>query len=268
MKQLIKMAKKLGRRAFEQLFPKLYLKTWLSERMGRDPEADLIPYLCDHEHISIDVGSHYGLYIPELLQHSKLTYAFEINPRLSRFISRAYHSSRLIVETVGLSDHNGSCLCRIPEELPGLATIEKENALGPEEVPHSMKIKVVKVQTKLLDDYDLSGVGFIKIDVEGHEFAVLKGAERTLARDRPSLVIEIKEIHKPNEWDDINQFLGRLNYRGFFLSDKVLHPIESFVDHRIVQSPDITRQMVLYLGGNFIFIHNNHLNRVSALLAP
>jgi len=49
----------------------------------------------------------------------------------------------------------------------------------------------VGIRTKRLDDLDFtSPIDVIKIDVEGVEFEVLKGAEETIKKDRPKLVVE------------------------------------------------------------------------------
>ena len=52
-----------------------------------------------------------------------------------------------------------------------------------------------KVEVKLtpLDDLDLHDVAFVKIDVEGHELPVLRGAKRTLTQQRPVVLIEIEQ---------------------------------------------------------------------------
>ena len=41
-----------------------------------------------------------------------------------------------------------------------------------------------------------SPVGFIKVDVEGHEEEVIDGGFRVIARDHPVLLIEIEERHR------------------------------------------------------------------------
>jgi hypothetical protein len=46
------------------------------------------------------------------------------------------------------------------------------------------------VEVRRLDDLRLPAPDFIKIDVEGHELEMLKGAERTLRDKRPGLMIE------------------------------------------------------------------------------
>ena len=53
----------------------------------------------------------------------------------------------------------------------------------------------VKVPARRLDSIVDSEVGFIKIDVEGHEAAVLTGANRLIHKSRPNLVIEIEQRH-------------------------------------------------------------------------
>ena len=54
-------------------------------------------------------------------------------------------------------------------------------------------VETVKVPMRTLDSYQLSNVGFIKIDVEGHEEAVLHGSSETLRREMPNLMIEIED---------------------------------------------------------------------------
>ena len=49
----------------------------------------------------------------------------------------------------------------------------------------------VQVETRTLDSFHLENVGFLKIDVEGHELAVLRGARGTLAaNDYPPILFE------------------------------------------------------------------------------
>ena len=46
------------------------------------------------------------------------------------------------------------------------------------------------VQQKTLDSYNFKTVDLIKIDVEGHEFRVLKGGENTIKKYSPIIIIE------------------------------------------------------------------------------
>jgi len=66
----------------------------------------------------------------------------------------------------------------------------------------------IAVQVKKLDCFRLAP-DFIKIDVEGSELEVLKGAERTLQENKPTLLIE-RGARK-----DIESFLSALKYRRY-----------------------------------------------------
>lgn len=52
------------------------------------------------------------------------------------------------------------------------------------------------VQLKTLDSYNFLDVDIIKVDVEGHEFDVVKGAEQTILKYRPVVQLEMVE-HQP-----------------------------------------------------------------------
>jgi len=55
------------------------------------------------------------------------------------------------------------------------------------------------VQLIRIDDLDVKDVRFIKVDVEGHELNVLRGAEQTVQRERPRLLVEVEERIQPVE---------------------------------------------------------------------
>ena len=53
-----------------------------------------------------------------------------------------------------------------------------------------------------VDDINWGKVSLIKIDVEGFEYFVLKGAQRTIEAHHPVLVIEWKPKKCLNRWGD------------------------------------------------------------------
>ena len=86
----------------------------------------------------------------------------------------------------------------------------------------------IRVRTRTIDSLDLSKVGFIKIDVEGHELAVLQGAERTIASQRPKLLIEAEERHRQDAVASVGRLLQAYGYVGWFLYGDRLHAIAEF----------------------------------------
>lgn len=220
--------KALLRESLKHLLPAPLYWRFLAWRIGYfDPELQLIRHMCDRTKVSIDVGASIGSYTVHMLNFSAKCYAFEPRPDSAAFLKGrlgARPNRRLCVEAVALSDHAGEAQLRVLVNDTGRSSIEKDNP-----VEHLGTVNLLTVPMRRLDDYGAVGpVGCIKIDVEGHEAAVLRGARQVLDRDHPSLIIEIEERHKRNSVRTVNGFLGELGYRGFFFRRNRLHPIESF----------------------------------------
>lgn len=221
-------AKALVREGLKRFLPTPFYWRFLAWRIGYfDPELRLLPYLCDRTKASIDVGASIGSYTVHLLNHSCKCYAFEPRPDAAVYLAQrlgARPSPRLRVEAVALSDHAGEAPLRVLLNDAGRSSIETANR-----VEQLGTVEVLNVPTRRLDDYDAIGpVGCIKIDVEGHEDAVLRGARRLLLRDHPSLIMEIEERHKRHSVATVSGYLGELGYRGFFFRDERLQRIETF----------------------------------------
>jgi hypothetical protein len=109
------------------------------------------------------------------------------------------------------------------------ATVAESNVSA---VESGRVIESVMVNMATLDSFGLTNVGFIKIDVEGHEEAVLHGGLQTLKREMPNLMIEIEERHAPGSLGRVSVLLSDIGYAGFFLDGKQLISIEQFDLHR------------------------------------
>jgi FkbM family methyltransferase len=78
----------------------------------------------------------------------------------------------------------------------------------------------VEVEADTLDSIlklnEVNQVNWIKIDVEGAEFEVLKGSTKTLSSENMSLLIEIHNIEDPGHHHNIVDFLKYHNYEITF----------------------------------------------------
>jgi hypothetical protein len=168
------------------------------------------------------------------------------------------------VEVVALSDHAGIAQLRVLLDDRGRSSVEKENP-----VERLGAVEVLTVPTRRLDDYDaIEPVGCIKIDVEGHEDAVLRGATRILSRDHPALIIEIEERHKPHAVSTVRGFLEGLGYHGFFFRDNRLNPIGSFRAEKHQDVSNLVNNVSIegkYVN-NFLFFPDQSLARVRHLI--
>ena len=73
----------------------------------------------------------------------------------------------------------------------GIATIHSDNNLNNKDYETIKNIKKIT-----LDEYNFSHeIGFIKIDVEGHELEIIRGGKNFLKNHKPVMLIEIEERH-------------------------------------------------------------------------
>ena len=72
----------------------------------------------------------------------------------------------------------------------------------------------INIICKKLDDLELSNIGYIKIDVEGHELNTLLGLEKTIQSNLPNLMIEIHDS-SPTKYDVI-KFLENIGYKYYY----------------------------------------------------
>jgi hypothetical protein len=101
----------------------------------------------------------------------------------------------------------------------------------------------------------LRQVGLIKIDVEGHEFAVINGATQFLTTRQPLLLIEIEARHHQFPIATIFGRLEALGYRGYYANPQTatLLPVRDFVVARDQDPAAIaTRQFSRYLNNFFL----------------
>ena len=64
---------------------------------------------------------------------------------------------------------------------------------------------------KPLDSYNFKNISIMKIDVEGHEIAVLEGALNTIKRNKPKILIEV--WNRPKRQKEFMEFMKKINYK-------------------------------------------------------
>jgi FkbM family methyltransferase len=212
-------------------------------------ELAYVNALCDHSSISVDIGANRGVYSFLMRQHSKGVIAFEPNPFYADLVRRALKDVQVIEAAV--SDHAGKTILRVPlsQAVAGMGTIEAENTL------ESIPVHQIEISILTLDSLQLPKMGFIKIDVEGHELAALRGAAATIERCLPNFLIEAEERHRKDAVLSVYGFLSKYGYSGLFHVNGKLHPMEEF---NTASYQDISKDANPYVN-NFIFVHESKL---------
>ena len=222
-------------------------------------ELHLLEFLCRPDQDAIDVGANDGCYVHYMRRHARHIVAYEPMPHLAAAL-RAKFPSRVKVEATALSDADGKVELRMP--LVDGVLVEGCSTISFDASATYAAYQSVEVPTVRLDDAYQGQVGFIKIDVEGHEQAVLDGGRETIRRCLPRLLIEIDERLSPGGIERARRYFTELGYRGFFIHNGNLKPMERFSVERMQRRdnlPDLTASLqarerfgsYLY---NFIFL--------------
>lgn len=226
-------------------------------------ELHLLDILCDPARDSLDVGANDGSFVHFLSGHSKTVHAFEPMPAQIETLKRKFGRNKVVIHPLALSSEPGTIELHLPVVdgvvVTGCATVANEAAAG-----YASRYSI-SVRMDKLDSVYRGDAGFIKIDVEGHQQAVLEGGVETFRRCRPRVLIEIIEEMSPGGLQRAEAFFGKLGYRGFFINQRTLHPIEEFRPELLQNSenrpnllahPSEERGTYLY---NFIFLPSDNL---------
>ena len=198
-------------------------------------EVDLFRKLCDRGRNALDIGSNEGVYAMYLSRFASRLYCFEPLPWLAANLKRKFSGSNNVsVINCALGNKDETAVIHIPvtKEMQYDSRSSLIGGFSGQMIDGNQvqEIKNVPVPVKRLDDFDFENIGFMKIDVEGFELEVLKGAAETITRSLPNIYVEIEQKHH----DDmpiamIFEFILRLGYTGYFRFHQELLPIAKFV---------------------------------------
>lgn len=228
MKRAFRMLRPQLKLVAENLFPRTMYTRRFQQWVKVEPELPLLPFLCRRDAVALDVGANEGFFAYHLLPLAKSVVAFEPLPQMLARLRKNY-ANKMEIHGVILSDHEGEGELRYPAGGYMSATIAESNSAALES---GRVVETVVAPMKTLDSFHLTNVGFIKIDVEGHEEAVLHGGLKTLRREQPNLMIEIEERHAAGALVRVSALLQDIGYSGFYLDGKQLQPIARFDPHR------------------------------------
>jgi FkbM family methyltransferase len=150
----------------------------------------------------IDIGANRGMSISTLrtMKPDARIVGFEPNYHLVEKMRRLFAGDADIrIEPFGLGDKQDQLTLYVPVyrgyRFDGLASIYKQNAegwLNPDRIlgfdPSKLVIEEMRVQIRTLDEYDFAPL-LVKIYTQGYEQEIIRGAERTIKRYAPVILI-------------------------------------------------------------------------------
>ncbi len=194
------------------------------------------------DELLLDIGANHGQSIASMRlfrPHAPMI-AFEPNPILAgKLTKRAKSDPDLDIRSYGLGAETGTFRLFIPVYngwvYDGLASFDRDEAanwINPDRIyayrPKLLQVEECVCEVRTLDAQNCSP-GFIKIDVQGLEYDVLRGGMETLKRSSPILMVE--QFGTDNRVTELVSSLGYVPY--------------SFDGHRLLTEPSETSNTFL-----------------------
>ncbi len=173
----------------------------------------------------VDIGANYGLFslhASTLIGSEGHIIAIEPNPRLAealRMTKKLNHLNQILVVESAISDHIGRANFFISNKSSGISSLFQSHA--EQQVSSGSVVTEVQLDTldQLLNKANLSSITLIKIDVEGAEMEVFRGARLTIISQKPFLWFEVNPSalrHANIESELLFSYLNDLGYSAFY----------------------------------------------------
>ena len=202
-------------------------RAWKARYRDQSLEVALALALVKPGETVVDAGANKGAFtywLRKAVGPQGKVHAFEPQPKLASYlelIRAKFGWTNVVIHSTALSDTSGTAILHVPGGgvSPG-ASLEAQETAG----------ERFECQVETLDRV-CSGerLAFLKVDVEGHELALFRGAAESIARDRPPILFECEARHlTKHSMRDVFRWLEQRGYRGHFIAGRKLLPILHF----------------------------------------
>lgn len=205
---------------------------WNRQVASGDLAAALTDRFVSNGAVTVDVGASWGLFSYHLARKvgaSGTVYSYEPHP-MNKAVLQKLAKARPAVQfrPVAISDTAGRAEMQVPVFGNRRVTAQSSIAHGFDGQDGVRVDKVSVPIVRLDDELGDQRIDFIKIDVEGHEISVLRGASAMLRKYLPPMLIEIEQRHLDHPIDDVFKEVEGLGYALYFIDGPKLRPVSEF----------------------------------------
>jgi FkbM family methyltransferase len=205
---------------------------WRRQVRSGDLTAALTDHFAGDGATVVDIGASWGLFsyhLARLVGGAGTVFSYEPHPMNKPVLEKLVKARPNVrFRPVAVSDLAGSADLQVPVFGSRHVTAQSSLAHG-FDGQRGVRVEKVSVPTVRLDD-EIGGrrVGLVKIDVEGHEMSVLRGASVTLGEYLPPMLIEIEQRHLDCSIKDVFVEIEDIGYVLYFIDGAALRPIGEF----------------------------------------
>lgn len=172
--------------------------------------------LCRNRKNILDIGANTGLYAvcAKTFNKTATVHCFEPLEGVVNFLRQnaLLNQLDLQIHQIGLSDYNGKADVYLPDEKDFVYSV----TVNQDTIPDHRKSRKVQIDVRKLGDMIAEGSvpqpDLIKIDVERHEYEVLKGFGNYLQSGKPDFIIEVLDAEQAEKLNTIFDGLGYLYF--------------------------------------------------------
>jgi FkbM family methyltransferase len=140
-----------------------------------DTRAEAYKFVTDFS-LAIDVGANVGLWSKHLVEKFDKVIAFEPLEQVYSCLELNVENLPVEIHKYALGSENTKVTMQYDSENTGSSFVSE--------------VGTGDIDIKRLDDIDVPKFGLLKIDCEGHELEVIKGAKQTILKYKPIIVVE------------------------------------------------------------------------------
>lgn len=185
--------------------------------LSAEPETQLLRTLLKPTDVFVDVGAHIGVFALVAAKYAAAVHAFEISSATAQRLRRNLAlnptlAEKVTLHAVGLGEQAGEMQLYNSAGQPDLASLRPL-------VRDDTFCETVEVAT-LDEQLAATSVSWLKIDVEGGELGVLRGASNHLAATHPWVLVEMFEPFQRRfgaSCAELDGYLAGRGYQGYQL---------------------------------------------------
>lgn len=184
--------------------------------------------------VVVDVGANIGTFAVPVSRERKV-FAFEPQTKIYNLLSENsnYNHANVVAVKKCVGDRIMHVRMQTPDELKNTDDYDSELDLYNYGGVQIAEFGTGDTEMTTLDKFINEPVALIKVDVEGAEPLVFRGAQQTIKKYRPFIIYEHNNKTIPVEDFDIEEFCKKLGYRSVMYNinvhNKILIPDDEFV---------------------------------------